>query len=139
MIYTFGYRGAGTTMNPLIMEVFTSFIKAHHVKLVDIRLSPRSRFFPAWRKGALQRHFQEDYVHVPQLGNLNYQDHSLPIQIANREEGLAVVLHLLDCGWSVCLLCACSHVEHCHRLTVANMLVAVRPSLPVEHLPKNAS
>ncbi len=128
MVYTLGYveRGAKERLERLC--------ERYRVKVVDVRLSPRSRFLSDWRQGALQKRLGERYVHVPELGNVNYRDRSLPIEIADFEKGSAIVLDLLYQGWSVCLLCACSDVWSCHRLVVARKLVEVDSWLIVEHL-----
>ena len=41
--------------------------------LVDIRLSPRSQYKPEFNKSALEKQFPKRYVHIPELGNLNYR------------------------------------------------------------------
>ena len=128
MIYTFGYARRDS------MPLLTRLVERLPVKVVDIRLSSYSRFLPEFRHGPLRERFGDRYLHVPDLGNLNYRDHTLPIVIANCERGLRVVLDLLLENWSVCLLCACSRVEKCHRLVVANMLVETCPLFGVQHL-----
>jgi uncharacterized protein (DUF488 family) len=115
-LYTLGYaaRDALIRLDVLMRQA--------HVELVDIRFSPRSRFFPAVRQQALQDRFGERYHHLPALGNVNYRDRSLPIVLHDEGRGLSSLLVLLDRGSSVCLLCSCAHVETCHRRVVAELV-----------------
>jgi uncharacterized protein (DUF488 family) len=82
--------------------------------VVDIRLVPQSRFFPEWRKGNLENVFDDDYLHVRDLGNKGFKEKR--IEIADLDRGLAIVKAL---GRNVVLLCACKYVRKCHRETVA--------------------
>jgi len=92
------------------------------VVLVDVRLRPVSRFRPAYRRSVLEQCFGVRYHHVPQLGNVNYRDHSLSIILADQDGGLPLVVRWLEQGYAVCLLCACSRVTSCHRVVVARLL-----------------
>ncbi len=86
--------------------------------VLDIRASPRSRD-PRWNKRSLMTHLVERYVHVADLGNINYRDWSAPIVIANIERGLDHIRHYLETN-SVILLCACHSRDTCHRKVITD-------------------
>src|SRR5262249_10979888 len=114
-IYTLGYAAKGAEAR--LAELMTKPMMI----LVDIRLSPRSRFHPAFQQTALVQCYPGRYHHVPTLGNLNYKDRAQGIQLVNPALGLATVRAWLNRGYVVCLLCACANVETCHRATVARL------------------
>jgi hypothetical protein len=90
--------------------------------LIDIRMQARSRWMHQWTKKQLTLRWGGRYIHVPQLGNANYKDRNLPIELANPEEGLPMVQSYLQ-NYDVVLLCACVRYEMCHRRDVAALLV----------------
>ncbi|GCF08089.1 DUF488 domain-containing protein [Dictyobacter arantiisoli] len=115
-VFTLGYaaRKADEQLDKLMVD--PSMI------LIDIRLSPKSRFHPRFRGPALAQRFGNQYHHVRELGNLNYQDHALPIVLADAPGGLSLVSFWMERGYPVCLLCACSNAASCHRSVVARLL-----------------
>jgi uncharacterized protein (DUF488 family) len=127
LLYTLGYAAAGAN------ERLGALMADGSAVLVDVRLSPASRFHPTYRRQVLEQRFGARYHHVPQLGNVNYRDHSLPMILADAESGLPLVVSWLEREGAVCLLCACSRVTSCHRLVVAR-LVSARCSCEVLHL-----
>ncbi len=50
--------------------------------LLDIRRTPVSTWAD-WTGRTLVQRYGSAYVHVPELGNLNYRDHRLPILLAD--------------------------------------------------------
>lgn len=128
VLYTFGYAAPDAALRlDQMMEADPALV------LLDIRLHPWSQRYPAFRKAALAQCFGARYQHVPALGNLNHRDHRLPIALVDPVAGVAHVCRLLDAGLPVCLLCACAHVESCHRFVVAH-LVQEQGGYQVVHL-----
>lgn len=117
-VYTLGYAadGAGGQLEQLMADPM--------MLLVDVRKEARSRWLHQWTKKQLTLRWGGRYVHVPQLGNVNYRDRNLPIELANPGEGIPLVQSYLQNGYSVVLLCACMRYETCHRRVVAELLVA---------------
>lgn len=120
MLYTLGYAAAGS------VDVLEEVMTASEVLVVDIRLRPRSRWWPVWNKKQLREHWESRYTHEKQLGNVNYQEKTLPVQLAGPhvEDAIAGLAVLLVQGYSVVLLCACKEYDECHRKVVAEMIVA---------------
>lgn len=89
--------------------------------LVDIRLSPLSRWSPAWRGSVLARRYGSRYQHLPAFGNVNYRT-SGSIQLADVDAGIEWAMkHLLQ-GEHLVLLCACKDYVRCHRKVVYDLL-----------------
>jgi Protein of unknown function, DUF488 len=103
--------------------------------IVDIRLSPCSKWHPAFNKVALAKRFPRRYVHIPELGNLHYRpkDRKKGIKIANPSRGIARLMQGLAQGRTLILLCACKD-KGCHRWTVISLLEEALPEMPIEHL-----
>jgi uncharacterized protein (DUF488 family) len=117
-IYTLGYAAASSEGR------LVQLMSDEAMVLVDIRLCARSRWYHQWAKRQLQQQWGTRYVHVPQLGNVNYRQRGQPIALRDAEAGLQVVTDLLKAGYSVVLLCACLRYERCHRKLVAEQLAA---------------
>ena len=108
-IYTVGY-------NAWSFYEFKTKIEELDNILVDVRYSPNS-FNPFWGKKNLLKHFKGNYVHIPNLGNVNYKN-GKPIKVCNIDKGCKQLLKQI--GDNDCLLlCACEDVETCHRKVVA--------------------
>lgn len=60
---------------------------ADNVTLLDIRSSPRSAW-PQWPRKQLAERFPSSYLHVPELGNINYSSPDLPIELLCESVGL---------------------------------------------------
>jgi len=88
--------------------------------VVDVRLSPRSRK-PGWNKGRLTTMLGDRYLHLPELGNVNYKGG--PILLKDPDVGIAVVMRELE-QRSVILMCICGELSKCHRRVVADQLKA---------------
>ncbi len=65
-IIPFGYASGGIALLDQLMRERSAY-------LVDIRLSPRSRW-QIFNKEALQSRFRSRYMHMPELGNVNYNN-----------------------------------------------------------------
>ena len=93
--------------------------------LVDIRLKPRSRWYPQFNLKALDQRYGVQYGWCPEFGNLNHkpEDRHKGIALKDPEAGLRKVMQLLQQGYSIMLLCACKDYESCHRKVVHEMLI----------------
>ncbi len=102
--------------------------------LVDIRLNNvAGRWYREWDGRGLAAIYTGLYLHVPELGNLNYKDKSQPIALAQPEAGLERLAREMKMGHNLILLCACKYYErqvsktrtqHCHRKDVVELIVA---------------
>ena len=119
-VVTLGYAQRGASER---LEAFLCL--QEKVCVVDIRLSPRSRWNPIWNKNALIERTGERYLHLPELGNRNYNQPGEPIVLADPVKGLESLLGLLQDGFAVLLLCACKEYGRCHRKVVYDLLVSV--------------
>jgi hypothetical protein len=115
-LYTFGYAKA-------TVEDLQKLVQEKDWWLVDIRMSPRSRQ-ARWNMGSLKSQIGDNYIHAPAFGNKNYKSGGV-IELADPELGLQIVSKLLATK-PVILMCACGDVNHCHRLTAAEYVVARR-------------
>ena len=124
-IYTAGY-GAGWSPTML-----ADVLDRHAAILLDIRLKPWSKT-PTWQKSALQARLgMSRYLHVPALGNLNYNTGG-PIALQASVAGIRIVGEQLE-RRNVVLLCGCRDLTTCHRKVAAELL---REALgaPIVHL-----
>jgi uncharacterized protein (DUF488 family) len=112
--YSFGYSGKQP-------EDLLKAVGELGAVLCDIRLVPYSRWHPGWNKKRLASLFGNAYIHVPELGNLNYKSGG-PIEIADINAGLQTVLDLLKTR-SVILMCVCKDPLLCHRAVVSGELL----------------
>lgn len=109
-LYDLGYQ---TIKDPNLLVQVAGVLDA---VVLDVRLRAASRD-PKWNKVFLQRKLLERYVHIPDLGNLNYKDWSAPIQIKDLAAGLRHIDLYLQAN-PVILLCACRDRKTCHRLEI---------------------
>lgn len=119
-LYTLGYAAPDAAKE---LERLMSNPKA---LLVDIRLSPRSRW-PQWNGTHLRTRFGAGrYTHEYRLGNKNYKKKEQPIELAGPqyEGSISGAVLALEHGRDLVLLCACSNYETCHRKVVAEMIQA---------------
>ena len=122
-IYTLGYSqlDAAATLERLMGNP--------RALLLDVRYQPRSRWYPEWNRAALSARYGERYVWESRLGNLNYQRHDLPIQLAAGYEDAVIEAAVLLCeGCSLVLLCTCADERACHRTYVASLIQNVLPA-----------
>ena len=129
-LYTFGYGGKDV---PALLDLLAT-LEPPKAIVVDIRYSPYSRN-PMWAKGNLLRELDSRYLHLPELGNVNYKGEG-EIQIANLEGGAEKVAAVLSVS-PVVLLCVCKDVHTCHRKVVGEAL-AERFGVDLIHLPVKA-
>lgn len=119
-----------------------AFVAAPRAYLVDIRLTPYSRFRPEWNRPALQARYGRQYVHLRGLGNVNHQDRRLPIHLLDPEPHLQHLAACLLHGHSYLLLCACKDYTRCHRKVVYEQimqaLAGARPAREKAVLPVGA-
>lgn len=129
-VVEFGYAGAGGE------ERLHQLMQDERAVLVDIRLSPRSRWQPQFNRSALESKYTSRYLWLGnKLGNLNYkpEDRTKGIQIAAPRDGTARLLTGLERGFTLILMCACRDYASCHRHTVIDLLRERVPELEVVH------
>lgn len=114
-IYTIGY--ASTT--PEELELLIDQLGA---VLIDVRLHPSSRY-PEWTEGRLRKRFGKRYVHIPELGNINYKN-KWPVVLANPGQGIERLADVID-HHPIVLLCTCYNHAQCHRKQAAEILAWV--------------
>ena len=118
-LYTLGYAHPDATAQLERLMTHTNII------LVDIRHTPRSRWFPAWNRNALTARYRHRYIWDQRLGNVNHdpQRRKLGIKL---DEGHMDAVHtaaeMLLQGTSLILLCACKDPQKCHRVVVAKLI-----------------
>lgn len=115
--YECGYSNFGTAQE-LIDKV-----KIMGAVLADIRLNPYSKR-PEYQKAWLASECKKQgvvYLHIPELGNINYNKPGEPIQIKDITHGLRLLNNLLKTN-NIMLMCGCKNLETCHRKTVIEAL-----------------
>lgn len=120
IVYSAGYQN----MN---REAFAEFVRRNGIKVADVRLKPVSRNH-VWNKNALlERLVLSGYVHIPDLGNLNYKGG--PIVLKDEAAGLLALRALLTIS-PVVVLCVCADPMICHRTVITDKLTEFK----VRHL-----
>ena len=109
-VFTFGYR----SKHPAELERWTERLGA---RVVDIRFEPMSSE-QRWTKSRLRERLGERYLHVKALGNRHYRSGRIAL-VAPRIGAEEVRRRVYDEGDRAILLCACTSVEHCHRVKAA--------------------
>lgn len=107
--------------------------------IVDIRMKPWSRR-EDWTQESLLKRLTDlqfgglkcRYVHIQELGNVNYNREGYPIQLLHEEYGIARLHEQLKFK-PVILLCQCPKLEECHRKVVADLAIKWL-GVEVEHL-----
>lgn len=122
-LVTLGYT------EPDAQQRLDAFMARPDTGLVDIRYSPRSRWRPEFNQAALiERYGALRYGHCKALGNVNYNKPGEPIKLSDPFMGTRMVIHLLQGGRSLILLCACKDYERCHRKTAYDLIVSALTS-----------
>ncbi len=120
-VWTIGYRSAEDRMH--LAQLFDPANEQSACRLlVDIRYRPASPFQPVWSRKQLQEQYRHQYRYVHELGNQQYARPEAPISLVDEAAGLACLVYWLQAGWDLILLCACEHVDTCHRTLVAQRL-----------------
>jgi len=122
-VIPFGYADGGTSALDRLMQ-------GDRAHLVDIRLSARSRI-PVFNEAALKARFAGRYMHLPELGNVNYKN-GQPIQIADPDRGISRLMNGIDQGYTIVLMCGCKQYELCHRSVVVDLLKRAMAEVEVE-------
>jgi hypothetical protein len=120
--------GYGAVRRPDLLRL-VNVIDAH---LLDTRHSPHSTD-PQWTKAACQATFGKAYRHMPALGNRNYGGGE--IQIADLPAAIAAISDMIQ-RRPVILMCACWHLDSCHRKVAADAISAAL-GCEVVHLDKH--
>lgn len=104
------------------------------VLIIDVRYHPTSGV-PGMSAAALHRLLRGKYCCLPSLGNVNHQDRTAPIRLANEEAGMQFLGEALERA-DTALLCGCGwkNREACHRTHIARLALARWPELTVEHV-----
>jgi uncharacterized protein (DUF488 family) len=133
--HTFGsFETIGYTESDAAQRI-AAFMQQPTAFLIDIRFSPRSRLW-VWNKSALQAIYcpagdhLSRYVHLKELGNVNFKDPKLPIVLYQPAIPVQVLAEALSAGCSFLLLCACKKKETCHRKVVEELVLAKLAELP---------
>lgn len=98
-------------------------VRGLNAVLVDIRLNPYSKR-PEWQQSELWEMCQRngvEYLHIPELGNVNYAQAGQPIKIKNLAGGIGQLTKLLETQ-NIMLMCGGKNLETCHRKTVIEAL-----------------
>jgi hypothetical protein len=91
----------------LYADAVTRALVALGVVITDIRFSANSRA-AKWRKAQLQVRLEASYLHLPELGNKNYNRPGAPIQLAHPEIGVNLAGERLRQGQHLAFMCVCS-------------------------------
>jgi len=113
-LYDFGYSGVD-------FDRFVRLATTLDAVVLDIRYRPYSRA-PQWNKPVLARRLLERYIHLQELGNVNYKNGG-PILISDLDKGLKALQHYLENN-SVIILCSCARRKSCHRMTIVEAFEA---------------
>lgn len=109
-------------------ERIDAFLANPQAALIDIRYQPYSRFRPAFNKGALSSKYPNQYIWMPEFGNINYkpENREKGISLANPGVGMERMKRLLSDVYEhpMMLMCACKHYERCHRKVVYELIMA---------------
>ena len=125
-LYDLGYQ---TIKDPAILVQVAEKLDAI---VMDVRFSPRSRDY-RWNMATLASLLQASplhprYVHVAELGNVNYKGWNAPIQISHLPYGLKLISIALEAK-PVILMCTCRDRSTCHRLVIVKAAVEQIPGL----------
>jgi hypothetical protein len=121
LVYPCGYSRDGTLVHHLMA-------RDPRMLLIDTRLSPRSRM-PEWNQSSLRTRYGKRYRWAGAfLGNRNYA-HGGPITLADPGVGIAGLLHYLQEGHLLILLCGCYDLTRCHVNLIVSLLQQTRPTV----------
>lgn len=132
-VYHLGYNEGGSEQH--LQELMSD----PKMLLIDTRLKPYS-WRPTWCREdkvlpggqvipGLQSQWCERYRWAGKfLGNENYKFPLAPIKIADLDTGLKGLMQYLRKGYSLILMCGCSH-EGCHRFKIMRELKAAMPEV----------
>lgn len=132
-VYHLGYNEGGSEQH------LQALMKDPKMLLIDTRLTPWS-WRPTWcredkvlpggqRLPGLRSQWGQRYRYAGKfLGNENYKFPGASIKIAHLETGLKGLMMYLREGYSLILMCGCSH-EGCHRYTIMRELKVVMPEV----------
>lgn len=132
-VYHLGYNEGGSEQHLL------ELMKDPHMLLIDTRLKPWS-WRPTWCHEdkvlpgghvipGLRSQWGKRYRYAGKfLGNENYKFPGASIKIADLETGLRGLRMYLEKGYSLILMCGCSH-DDCHRYKIMRELKVVMPAV----------
>ncbi len=115
MIFQIGYAQKGA------MRQIDRLVTRKKTYLLDIRYKAWSGQ-EQWRKEQLQERYQKKYIHIPELGNINYKQREKGIELVNPDKVIQNLRLLLQRGYSFILLCGCLDYNKCHRKVVYELL-----------------
>lgn len=110
-------------------ERIAAFLAQPATSLIDIRLTPYSRYWPTWNKPMLKARYGRQYAHLRGLGNVSSHDRNQPIHLLSPETHIQHLAEQLLRGHSYLLLCACKHYERCHRKVVYERILLTMGAL----------
>jgi len=111
MIYMIGYSNFEPSQIKQIADELNGVI-------FDVRLRAFS-YTTAYCKSKLVELLGNRYRHIPQWGNVNYKDRSLPFRIADFYGGLEIFEHE---SRPVILMCTCKNFLNCHRFILVSRI-----------------
>lgn len=114
ILYTIGY-------NSWTFRDFTQKVKDLSAMVIDVRFLPAS-YSPFWKKNHLDKSLGNNYIHLPELGNKNFNSPEKQIEIVDIESGTKKVIGYMELGINCILLCACEDVEKCHRKIISRYI-----------------
>lgn len=129
IIYTLGYTGSKLSLGELL-----AFCELRNLKLVDVRISPRSRA-AQWNMAPMKDTLKDRYAHIREFGNKNYRNGDA-IELVDPVAGMVQIKAILSDYAGVVLCCACSDHMTCHRSDVAHY-VSSETGLLTIHLSAN--
>lgn len=123
-LYTLGY--SSLRGYPDMMEALRRTVEKVNGIIIDVRLNPYSRFFDIFNQDNMMRS-GIPYVHLKQLGNKNYFNHTkanpLPFVLADEQNGLRILKGILVHETrNPILFCSEQDPRNCHRRMIAQML-----------------
>jgi hypothetical protein len=96
--------------------------------LIDTRLVPWCTWSKRWQRPTLKQHYGNRYLWKGDwLGNVNHAQPDRLIQLADEQQGLPWLVHGLEKGFTLILLCGCSTYETCHRKVLYDKVTAQYP------------
>lgn len=119
LLYSFGYSMLRAS---LLIEQLVEL----GVIIYDIRFSPRSRVHK-WRKPYLSEWLGNHYVHLPEFGNIHYNEPALGVKLAEPAVGVSLIAQPLREGKHVALMCVCKEHDECHRSIAADEILKEIP------------
>lgn len=136
----FGYGNPGSTerLQELMTDKNTIIIETRYTPYAPYRIQ-----WNRWGKKGLFNTYDPRYYYFSEksygdgsndlnwLGNRNYKQPELGIQLVNPEQGIKYVVMGLERGQNVILLCGCKAYESCHRRIICELVAEKLPEVEI--------